>query len=40
MPAFSGRLTAIVTSHEYRGSMSLKAYSEGLETAQIIIKAN
>ena len=40
MPAFSGRLTAIVTSHDYRGSMSVKAFSEGLEPAQIIIKTN
>ncbi len=40
MPAFSGRLTVIVTSHEYRGSMSVKAFSEGLEPAQIIIKTN
>ncbi|HOG41138.1 MAG TPA: glycoside hydrolase family 2 TIM barrel-domain containing protein [Bacteroidales bacterium] len=40
IPAFSGRLTAIVTSHDYRGSMSVKAFSEGLEPAQIIIKTN
>jgi beta-galactosidase len=40
MPAFSGRLTAIVRSNDYRGSMSLKASSEGIGTAQIIIKTN
>jgi beta-galactosidase len=40
MPAFSGRMTTIVRSNDYRGSMSVKAFSEGLETTEILIKTN